>query len=1071
MLRSSSVLISLTGSAATCHKSRRNGQRLLVPSLVLSLSLACVASASADDTEIFFSGSSNAGNNGSNVLFVLDTSGSMGAKDGGSESRMTRMKNGIRAILDQSTGVNVGLMKYNGVYGGGPILYPITPIDKTICASGSCPSGSTPSGTVTARDHMIEIVDSLSAIGGTPTIDSYYEAARYFRGETVEFGRQRGATGNSSSKKQKFRLSHPDSYTGGTVVRDSSCTHGNLNDGSCAKETISGSPVYVSPISNSCQANHIVLLSDGETDRNDVVARVRALTGTSSCAESGNEACATELASWLKGNDHSTSIGGKQEITTHTIAFNLDGSGKQFLERVAIAGGGGSHEADTANDLVGVFKDILTEVLDFETGFTAPAATVNQFNRLTHRDDIYFAMFKPESSARWAGNLKRFRVGKDGSGGGEVLIRDRDGAPAIDESSGYFFSSARSWWPERDAGGNAIAEPDGSSVVRGGAANQLSLTSRDGAGARRVYTWAGLAAGVPSIGVDLTDAAQALSESNASITDDLLGIAGMAPNAAEQSAYRQSLLQWARGVDVLDEDQDGSDDDIRAHMGDPMHAQPLVVNYADSSADGTRSIVFLATNEGFVHAIDTETGAEEYAFMPSELLSNLNTFMRNRSEGHPYGLDGPLSLYRTDDNGDSIINGSDKAYLYLAMRRGGQQYYALDISSPDAPRLAWAIQGGTGGTAGFEEMGQSWSRMSPVSIAFNGQRRDVLIFGGGNDVGQDPVHSDPVHALSTAVAGRAVYIVDALNGDLLWSGQGQMGGSQRFDGMEYSFPANLRSIDVNRDGLVDQIYAADTGGQLWRFDLAKQHESGSLMKGGIIAKLGDSPAEHQRRFFTEPDVSLINDEGQQVLTIGIGSGWRAHPLDDVIEDRFFVVRQASVRRAPAVYGKDDGVSGSGVTGPITVADLEPVAGKLTPPTNKYGWYLELPEKGEKVLGSSVTFDGTVIFSTYIPSNSTLACSASVGGGRAYVLDAKTGAPVQDLDKDGDVDVHDISINLIHGGIPPKASVLLTEAGGDSAMVFIGPQQIETGLGIQTQRTFWSDRGEAGDFDVVDGDVP
>ena len=51
------------------------------------------------------------------------------------------------------------------------------------------------------------------------------------------------------------------------------------------------------------------------------------------------------------------------------------------------------------------------------------------------------------------------------------------------------------------------------------------------------------------------------------------------------------------------------------------------------------------------------------------------------------------------------------------MRRGGNSYYALDVSDRTKPKLAWSIEGGSGD---FAQLGQSWSRMIPARIQKDG---------------------------------------------------------------------------------------------------------------------------------------------------------------------------------------------------------------------------------------------------------------------------------------------------------------------------------------------------------------
>ena len=575
------------------------------------------------------------------------------------------------------------------------------------------------------------------------------------------------------------------------------------------------------------------------------------------CTETGDTACATDMATWLNTTDHSSTYGDVQKIKTHTIAFNLEGEGKDFMKRIAIAGGGSAYEADTSDELLNVFNDIATSVAEVDTSFTAPAATVNQFNRLTHRDDIYFSLFKPNASPTWAGNIKRFRVGKDNNGDGEVIIRDFNGVAAIDDSTGFFADHAQSWWPENTDAGLSFPTPDGSAVARGGAANQITLTGPAGTGNRNVYTWIGDSGTTITTPIDLTAADQRVHETNELISDEVLNIVGVEAEADDQSAYRESLIQWARGVDVDDSDEDGSTTDVRRHMGDPLHSRPVIVNYAADTAGGdVRSLVFVGTNEGYLHAINTSNGKEQFAFIPNELLGNLDTFKVDATSlDRPYGLDGPLSVWRQDGNENLIVDSGDSAYLFVGMRRGGSSYYALNVTDPDNPKLAWTIQGGPGGSEGFTSMGQSWSRLTPVKMFFEGQAEDVLIFGGGYDENQDRGALGLPALHTTDSEGTGIYIVKATTGELLWSGQGTATtGAEFFTRMEYGFNSHIRAIDINRDGYIDQMYAADAGGQLWRFDVKQYHSEtdDELITGDVIADFSSSAVSAHRRFYNEP---------------------------------------------------------------------------------------------------------------------------------------------------------------------------------------------------------------------------
>ena len=901
------------------------------------------------------------------------------------------------------------------------------------------PSGSfnPESGVLTAREVLKSTIDDLKTRGGTPIVDAYYEAAQYFKGGPVDYGKSRGYY-----KHQNHRLSHPDSYTGGILNRPANCSAADLGNTACKDEIISGAATYISPMISSCQTNQIVILSDGAPTSNSAVSKIKAMKGSDACSSSGTKRCGVTLAQWLNETDHSSLLADKQNITTHTIGFNFSG---EFLEDLAMNGGGAFYEADSAEELVTAFQSILSDVLAEDSSFVAPGATVNQFNRLTHRSDIYFALFKPSKNPTWDGNLKRYFVGKD-TNTDEVTIQDVNGASAVDPATGYFRDSSRSWWRDGTDENGAALPDDGNVVAWGGAAGKQQLENIPGIGLRRVFTYTGVAA-IPASGIDLTLGDHSLAESNTNISATMLGIAGISGSPAEKEAYRQTLLRWSRGVDVRDENSDGNTTDVRKHMGDPMHARPIIVNYAEGSP--TKSIVFVATNEGFLHAIDSESGHEQYAFIPPDLLPNLNDFFDNkRALKHPYGLDGSLSMWTEDTNENVMIDSGEEAYIYAGMRRGGSNYYALDISNRLNPRLAWVIKGGAGGTPGFEELGETWSRPVPAKIAINGSQRQVVIFSAGYSETQDTA---PVR--STDDVGRGIFIVDARTGSLLYA-VSKTGGNQQFPDMDYSMPSDIRIIDIDFDGIADQMYVGDMGGQVWRFDFALGHSSGDLLTGGVIASLAGAGPADARRFFYEPDVALIAGHGKRFLSVSIGSGWRAHPLDKAIDDRFYMLQVADIYAAPAGYGKESS-PGSGTYVPMTESDLAAISLNQDAYDSDHGWFLNLPEQGQKVLAQSVTFDNKVVFSTYKPDLNVAQCSPAIGGGSVYVVNILDGAPATDLDGDGDIDADDLEKNLNHAAIPPSPSILITEGG---PIMTIGPESIDFPFPDLTPRTFWSDMG-------------
>lgn len=902
------------------------------------------------------------------------------------------------------------------------------------------------------KENLKLAVNELVAQDGTPIVSAYYEGARYLRGQTVDYGKRRGW---QNSRDRYHRVSHPFSYTGGTLSRPSGCSGNDLDAENCRWEEITGSPTYISPIQNQCQQNHIVLLSDGEATSNTADGKVRTMTGLSGCDTSydSDEECGRELATWLKNTDHSTSLTGTQNIITHTIGFNL--STPQFLQDIAANGGGTFYPAESSDDLLQAFKNIFNSVSKRDTSFVAPSASVNQFNRLKHRDDLYFSLFKPEATARWDGNLKRYRLASSTT---SASIVDKFGAEAINPATGEFNAATTSFWSD---------VVDGGVVTKGGAAAELASNP-----ARKVVTYTGTS-------LVLMDASNriATGNTNLKVTDFKL------PPALEADAdYTQDLLKWVAGYDVKDIDNDGDTVENRTQMGDPLHSEPLILNYAGATAGVASSVVFIATNEGYLHAINHSNGQEHFAFVPMELLPNMRYYFDNAvTDNRRYGIDGPITAWVKDTNNNGVIDtaAGEKAYLYFGLRRGGRDYYALDVSNPDNPKFVWHMRGqsdlsdsmGTTADGDYTDLVQTWSRMTKTKVRDGNLVKDVLIFGGGFDPsnhdasGTDSAGIDVNGDRKEDFLGTAIYIVDALTGNLLWRAEPDT--DTDFTHMKYSIPSDITVIDIDSDGLADQLYAGDLGGQVWRIDINNDSSLDTVLssriRGGRIADFGGSGTSNRRRFFYAPDVAVVSLDGRQKLSISLGSGWRSHPLDVGVQERFYSFRMDSVFGPPVdsngqiVYTTISETS----TGMVDVTDQ-----LNTDPSGKVGWYMDLEDSGEKVLAGSVTFNNQIVFTSYLPASTLSSCAAAVGSGRVYAVSVLNGDPVSDLDENNtsaDPDTltkSDRSDDLEHVGIPPAPVIYFPDVG--DPVIMLGPELFD-GIqkGEESRKTYWLEHVDSG----------
>ncbi len=831
---------------------------------------------------------------------------------------------------------------------------------------------ATPGTSATVRQHIMSKVDELTANGYTPIVDTLYEASQYFAGSPVYYGRKRGEDSVSSNVRRSTRVSHRASYIGDDAVRPAGCSENNLSDYDCMQEYIPAGANYISPVTDlQCQVNnHIVLLSDGQANNNHSVGEIQTLLGTS-CSGTGGEQCGVDLVKNINDAGESAI---DARVVTHTIGFAANSTANNFLNQLALQGGGGFYQADNSADLVQAFQSILRNVKDVNATFVSPGVAVNQLNRLTHRDELYFALFKPSEGTNWPGNLKKYRISGD-----QVL--DQNGVNAVDSGSGFFSENSHSYWSPTQ---------DGNDVRSGGAASRLDLV-------RNVYFFD--AAGsviIPS---------NQVSESNSDITD-----ADLALNAdTDPAGAREELLKWSRGVDVRDDDGDGSITDVRLQMGDPIHSQPVIVNYS-----ATDSVVFVATNHGFLHSIDAETGEENFAIIPKELMQNLNDFYRNGSSfNHIYGLDGDM-VYR-EANG--------KKYIYIGMRRGGNNYYIVDVTDKMDPKIVFTIDGGQGD---YAKMGQSWSRPTITKINHGGTVKDVMIVGAGYDEEQD----SKVNRSADSI-GNAVYIIDANTGQLLWSASND-NADYIIPDMQYSIPARISVIDRDNDGLADHMYVADMGGQIFRFDIYNGQSTSNLVSGGLLAQLsGDLPEQH-KRFYYAPDIAEISTTDEHYFAVAIGSGFRAGPLNTTVEDSFVMIKDKGIFVRDE-FGKftlpDTPVSPSSLYDAtehlLTSGNDEEKALQSSLFASKDGWMIRLTQNGEKVLASPLILDYQIFFTTYLPAGSSAsACAPPAGNSRAYLVNLVDGNAVEDLNDNDQKDASDRFALLKQTGIAPDTKILI-----------------------------------------------
>lgn len=891
----------------------------------------------------------------------------------------------------------------------------------------------------TVKDVLLETVDSLKPAGFTPLQDTFYESVQYFRGQAVDYGKRRGRDENGNGRADT-RVSHPGSMVPGTfTITPSGCQNSSAD--SCKNEKISNGAMYKSPINYACQANHVILLTDGEPNEDNSTAKIKALPGfpTGECSYASGGECVPELAEWANKTVDLSDLPGRQSLIVDTIAFYQGTDSTAFLSETATKGGGMSLAASSDDELLKALQKLTVGAISENASFVAAGAAVNAFNRMQNRDDLYFSVFKPQKTPRWPGNLKKYKLDfRDDPSTAEAeevpLVIDANDKPAVNPKTGFFKDNALSYW--------SIVE-DGPEVTKGGA----SALMNDYA-ARKLYTNLGTSK-------DLAAATNALSTDNTLVTK-----AAFKAEAYTDDEFTK-LVEWTIGKDVKNEDANTATT-TRFIMADPLHSRPVAITYKGTESEPDTTI-YVATNGGALHAINDADGRELFAFIPSDLLPLQKTHYENvESVQHPYGLDGAITTWVIDPDGDGVVLNADgsvqpgnKAILVIGMGRGGNNYYALDVTDRAHPQLMWTIKGGT--TAGFEALGQTWSQPEKVMIKLAGDTspRRVLIMGGGYDPKQDDTFLRPI---SDAI-GRAIYMVDLMDGTLKWSAGDGPEYNLNLAAMDYSIPAQVTSADFSGDGLIDFFFVGDMGGQVWRFDVKNGASAANLVKGGVIADLGvaggDNFPQHNRRFYHSPSLFQGKNNGTPYLGVMIGSGWRGHPLNEDTNDMFFMIRQTAIYAPPTAYSKvvlNDLLDiTNNIIGEGTAAQKAAAATDLA--TSKQGWYLRLTNSGEKVLSTPLILGGEASFTTYEPNTSSLAdpCTPRTGTNRLYTVMVTDGTPARDRDSNG-FTAADRSKELLMPGIA-GSSVTFNTADGPSQGAGAELEKIKS-LDPGIKRIYW-----------------
>src|SRR5690606_31683005 len=244
-------------------------------------------------------------------------------------------------------------------------------------------------------------------------------------------------------------------------------------------------------------------------------------------------------------------------------------------------------------------------------------------------------------------------------------------------------------------------------------------------------------------------------------------------------------------------------------------------------------------------------------------------------------------------------------WVYGGLRMGGRSYYALNLSDLDNPSLKFhinpaAVTTDVNGTTipdtnnALSYMGQSWSKPTLAYVKFGGVKKLVMFVGGGYDTGYESAAYDQN---TTTGSGAGVDMFDADTGSLLWwssakataakGAEAYTDASSSTINMKYSVVSQINAIDRDNDGLVDNLYFGDLGGQGFRVDLnnAATGADANAKKANFATRVVRLFNEHDTsstgaspRFYEMPSVSIHDGDSGYIAAVAFSSVNRSSPL-------------------------------------------------------------------------------------------------------------------------------------------------------------------------------------------------
>jgi type IV pilus assembly protein PilY1 len=404
-----------------------------------------------------------------------------------------------------------------------------------------------------------------------------------------------------------------------------------------------------------------------------------------------------------------------------------------------------------------------------------------------------------------------------------------------------------------------------------------------------------------------------------------------------------------------------------------------------------QGMVYVGANDGMLHGFDASTGLEVFGYVPHNVIPNLPA-LADLAYAHRFYVD------QTPYVGDACVGSgptscSWKSILVGTTGAGGQGVFALDVTNPASmestgsasSNVLWDLDGkgdlSTNPTNPNGDPDLGYPIGKPIIARLNNGDWSA-IFGNGY-----------LSARGCAVL-FIVRLSDGTVTKLDTSGLSSTSTCTATNSNAGNGLGPVTLLDVNGDMTTDFVYAGDLQGNLWKFDLSST-SSGSWTVafggqplftaspgGGSCVLPATSTAANTCQPITSAPVLGPPLTGMSGTMVYFGTG------------RMFANGDAGTTSTQSFYGVLDKGGSSPVSGgqgalvaqTITDAGTTRTIGFNAVTSPKLGWFMNLPDTGERVTMSPILVNGYVLFATQIPSSNT--CTAS-GSGWIMAVKAST----------------------------------------------------------------------------------